>query len=306
MKLRLILTTIAVVVAGGCASGNGGRATGGVSVVANFFPIAEAARRVGGRLVHVTSLTPAGVEPHDLELTSREVDEIDGATVVFYVGSGFQPAVAVAAKHRRGLSVDVAAGLLGVGDAEAIARQDGATPTANARDPHFWLDPLLMAKAVDRVSAGLDRADPKHATTYDANAVAYKARLSDLDHEYATTLAHCARHEIVTAHAAFFYLARRYGLTQYAITGVSPDAEGDPQRIADLSDLIRRNGVTTVFYEELVPRDFADALAKDAGVKTDVLNPIEGLSKNEVKVGENYLSVMRGNLAALAKALDCR
>ncbi len=263
--------------------------TGKTSVVASFFPVAEAGTKVGGDFVAVTNLTPAGVEPHDLELTSEDVDRIEDAGALFYVGSGFQPGVATAAARREGVTVDVAAGLIDAAD----------------DDPHFWLDPKLMVQAVDRVQAGLAKADPAHADAFMANAASYKRQLTTLDADYASTLATCARREIVTAHAAFSRLAARYGLVQHAITGVTPDAEPSPQRLAELSDLIKRNHVTTVFYEELVPRDFADTLAKDAGVKAAVLSPIEGLTEKQARAGGSYVSVMRSNLAALSAALDC-
>jgi len=265
---------------------------GKLTVVASFFPVAEAAQQVGGDLVKVTNLTPAGVEPHDLELTTDDIDRIQDAAVVFYVGSGFQPGVAEAADRRRSPSIDVAKNLL--------TRQAG-----DATDPHFWLDPLLMIKAVDAIEAGLARVDRDNAVTFRANAAAYKVRLAALDSTYAETLRTCARRQIVTAHVSFAYLADRYALQQVAVTGVSPESEADPQRIAELADLIKRDGVTTVFYEELVPRDFADVLANEAGVKTAVLNPLEGLTKKEQKAGNDYVTVMRANLRALAGALAC-
>lgn len=287
MVLRIILIMGWITAVAACS--DAADEPGKVSVVANFFPVAEAAARVGGEFVEVRNLTPAGVEPHDFELRSTDVDRIEDAGVVFYVGSGFQPGVAAAVKRRDGVTVDVAARLF-----------DG-----DASDPHFWLDPELMTEAVDRVRAGLAKADPEHATAFTANAAAYKQELSTVDAEYSATLASCARREIVTAHAAFSRLADRYGLVQHAITGVSPDAEPDPQRLGELSDLIKREGVTTVFYEELVPREFADTLARDAGVKVAVLSPIEGLTKKQVDAGDTYISVMRSNLAALRAALDC-
>ncbi|MEY2469202.1 MAG: zinc transport system substrate-binding protein [Actinomycetota bacterium] len=265
---------------------------GKLTVVANFFPVAEAAQQVGGDLVKVTNLTPAGVEPHDLELTTDDVDRIQDASVVFYVGSGFQPGVAEAANRRSAPSIDVAK--------DVLTKHEG-----DETDPHFWLDPLLMIKAVDAIEAGLARVDRENAATFRANAAAYKVRLAALDSAYSDTLRTCARREIVTAHAAFAYLADRYALQQVAVTGVSPESEADPQRIAELSDLIKRDGVTTVFYEELVPRDFADVLANEAGVKTAVLNPLEGLTKKEQKAGKDYAAVMRTNLRALADALAC-
>jgi zinc transport system substrate-binding protein len=267
-----------------------------VSVVANFFPVAEAAGQVGGKLVDVTNLTPAGVEPHDLELDPDQVADIEDADVVLYMGEGFQPAVADVAE-RQDDAVDLA---------KAVPLERGEEHEEGLDvDPHFWLDPPLMAKAVDRVEQALTKAAPDDAAQFRANADAYKAKLMALDQEFRTGLASCRRDEIVTSHAAFHYLAKRYGLTQLPVTGLSPEAEPDPSRLADLSDQIEKDGVTTVFYEELVSPDVAEALARDAHVEAAVLSPLEGLSTKEQTRGEDYLSVMRANLAALRKALDC-
>jgi zinc transport system substrate-binding protein len=268
-------------------STNGG-SDGRLTVVASFYPLAEIAAQIGGTHVQVVNVTPAGVEPHDYELTTDDVDNIDDADLVLYVGAGFQPAIERVVERRDGTSVDLAAGLLG-----------------DEEDPHFWLDPDLMAKAVEKARVAMGRADGGHATDFDTKAGEFVSRLNALSSEYASGLLDCARREIVTAHAAFSYLAKRYGLTQRAISGVSPEAEPSPQHLSELSELIRRDGVTTVFYEELVPRDFADTLARDAGVKTAVLNPLEALTEKEAAAGEDYLSVMRDNLRALTDALDC-
>jgi zinc transport system substrate-binding protein len=174
------------------------------------------------------------------------------------------------------------------------------------RDPHFWLDPTRMSRAVDRIARAAAAADPKHAASMRADAARYRRDLAQLDTDFAAGLANCARKEIVTAHAAFGYLAARYGLTQEAVTGISPDAEPSPRRLAQLSTLIKRDRVTTVFFEKLVPRDFADTLAHDAGVTTALLDPVEALTKQEYNSDDTYLTVMRRNLAALRAALDCK
>jgi zinc transport system substrate-binding protein len=163
-----------------------------------------------------------------------------------------------------------------------------------------------MAAIVDQVSRAMTRADPSDARTYQRNASRYRAEIKALDQRYREGLAHCARRVIVTSHAAFGYLAARYGLVQAPIAGLSPEAEPDPQRLAELADLVRRDGVTTIFTEELVSPRVADTLAREAGVKTAVLNPLEGLTPREVARGESYVSVMRENFAALRAALGCR
>ena len=255
------------------------------SVVAAFYPVAYAAQRVGGNRVDVTNLTPAGAEPHDLELTPEQIDEILDADVVFDLGQGFQPAVEKAAEQRDGPTVS----LLPHG----------------TRDPHIWLDPVRMQAIVRRVQRSLTQADPKGRAVYARNADAFVAELDALNDRYAQGLATCARKVIVTGHEAFGYLARRYGLRQEGVAGLSPDAEPDAQRLGQLADLVKRQGVTTVFTEELVSPRIADTLAREAGVKTDTLNPLEGLTDSEVARGAGYVTVMDQNLHKLERALGC-
>lgn len=295
--------------------------TGGderIQVVASFFPIAEAAQSVGGDLVEVTNLTPTGTEPHDLELRPRQVDEVQDADLVLYLGQGFQPAVEDVAEGRDGPSVDLLDGLPleegaveldehGNGDEEEGDEHadEGDEHGEAARDPHFWLDPTLMSQAVDEVEQALAEVAPEQAETFAANADAYQDRLAELDEEFQTSLATCQRRVIVTSHAAFHYLAKHYDLEQRPIAGLSPESEPAPQRLAELADLIADQGVTTVFYETLVTPDVAETLAREAGVDTAVLNPLEGLTDDEVEEGKDYAAVMRDNLAALVDALGC-
>jgi zinc transport system substrate-binding protein len=267
-----------------CGAGAGRAEDGRALVVAGFYPLAEAAQRIGGPEVEVVNLTPPGVEPHDLELSPDQVGQLEDADLLLYLGGGFQPAVGEVAARRDGPSLDLLAEL-----------------DLDAEDPHFWLDPRRFAEAVDRIAEAMADLDAESAD----RAAEYRAELDALDREIGAGLADCARTEIVTAHDAFSYLADRYDLRQIPIAGVSPESEPDPDRLADLTELVESLGVTTVFYESLVSPDLADTLARDAGVDTAVLDPIEGLSEDDIADGATYASVMRDNLAALRAALDC-
>lgn len=285
-----------------CSSSSEGRTPNGkVSVAASFYPLFEAAQRVGGGRVQVTNLTPVGAEPHDLELSPRQVDQVLDAHVVLYMGRGFQPALEAVVKDRsEGLTVDVLDAL-----SSHLRTGEGEESLAGGADPHVWLDPVLMAVIVDEVRDALSEADSAGRSTYAQNADAYRAEIEGLDREFMGGLRDCDRRVIVTAHAAFGYLAARYELTLEPIAGVSPEAEPDPKRLAELADLVKREGVTTIFTEELVSPRVAETLAREAGVKTAVLNPLEGLSSDDLARGENYVSVMKENLATLRTALGC-
>lgn len=286
MITRIVL--IIVCVAGlGTGCGANGTASGKKTVVAAFYPLAYAAERLAGSRYAVDNLTPPGAEPHDLELTAKAVGRIESADVVLYVGHGFQPAVSNAVDQSGGEAVDV---LQGLPLRSAQGQEGGLTA-----DPHVWLDPVLFGQIVKRIGAAL-RASPTPLVR----------DLRQLDREYRQGLRNCARKDIVTSHAAFGYLAQRYGLRQVAITGLSPEAEPAPQQLANVVRLVRRSHATTVFFERLVSPRLADTVAREVGAKTAVLDPIEGLTPDEQKQGATYLTLMRRNLAALRKALACR
>ncbi len=306
---------------GGSGAGTPGTETPGerLSVVASFYPLTVAAEQIGGDRVQVTNLTPAGSEPHDLELDPRQTEELLQAAVVVAMGRGFQPAVERTAAQRQGVTVEILRVLPISQEGEVAAEEEEhgheheeAPPAAPANpeevsglDPHVWLDPVLMAEIVNKVAEALAQAAPLEADAFRTRAQTYRAALETLHNEYEQGLASCQRREIVTAHDAFGWLARRYNLQQVGIAGISPEAEPDPRRLAELADLVRREGVTTIFTEALVSPAIADTLARETGVRTAVLNPLEGLTKDEIARGATYLSVMRDNLATLREALGC-
>lgn len=289
--MRTVLTFILAtgfLVACGPGTDGGGR----LVVVASVYPLAEAAERVGGDPVLVRDLTPPGVEPHDLELAPDDLAAIVSADLVIYVGSGFQPAVEDAVSQAEGRRIDVLSVV-------PTLRADGVI------DPHVWLDPMRFALVVEAIAGVLGEMDPGHADAYRANAAAYRTELEALDAAYREGLAACSSRILVVSHAAFGYLAQAYGLTQVAISGVSPESEPDPSRLAELRALVETEGVTTIFTEELVSPAVARTLAEEAGVHTAVLSPLEGLTPQELDAGRDYVSVMRRNLRTLEVALGC-
>jgi zinc transport system substrate-binding protein len=281
---RVVVAVAVLLLAVGCGGGDGGE--GRPRVVASFFPLAEVARRVGGDRVVVTDLTPTGAEPHDLELTSDQVDDLLDADLVVHLGGGFQPAVEDVVDQRDGATVDVLSAL-------------GIDEDGDDVDPHVWLDPTQLGRIVDVVAGALADEVPDSEADVDAAARRYRDELVDLDADLASQLGDCRRDLVVSAHDAFGRLARRYGLRTEALTGLSPEAEPDPGRLAELADLVEREGVTTVFTEALVAPDVAEVLAREAGVRTAVLDPIEGPSDG------GYVGAMRRNGDALAEALGC-
>jgi zinc transport system substrate-binding protein len=296
-----LVLVLPALVLGACGSEDEPAGDARLSVVASFYPLAEAAEVVGGELVTVDNLTPPGVEPHDLELAPDDLEALVAADLVIYIGGGFQPAVEDGVGQAEGTTVDV------LEAAGPLEPPDPADEEAEelAADPHVWLDPSRYAMIVEAVADALAEAEPEGADEFRANADAYVAELTALDAEFAEGLATCTRREMVVNHAAFGYLASAYGLEQLAISGVSPESEPDPARLAELRDLVEAEGITTIFTEELASPEVAETLAEEAGVEVALLSPIEGLTPEEIAAGDDYLSVMRRNLRTLSGALDC-
>jgi zinc transport system substrate-binding protein len=276
-----------------CGSGAPGKNSAGqLSVVASFYPLQFAAEQIGGSHVAVTSLTRPGAEPHDIELTTHDVATVSKAGLVVYE-KGLQGAVDKAVESQaadRGLDVTSAADL-------NLKLVSGAT------DPHFWLDPQRYSNVATAISARLSGVDPAHKADYEKGARAFADKLTALSKEFSTGLVSCKRRDLVTSHAAFGYLAQRFGMKQVAINGISPGQEPDSAEIAAVSTFAKTNGVTTIYAETLVSPAIAATVARESGARVATLDPIEGLTKQSS--GKDYFEVMRSNLKALQAGQGC-
>jgi zinc transport system substrate-binding protein len=304
MITRIVLICVCSAALLGCGSGDDDKATAASSdearsVVAAFYPLAFLAEQIGGPTVDVRNLTPAGAEPHDVELSARDVETVRSADFVFYLGSDFQPAVEDAVDGADGEAVDLLSGLeLRKGEEDGHEGEETHEgEESHEADPHVWLDPVLFTRLADRVGEVLNRPEA---------ARELETRLRGLDAEFERGLRNCERREIVTSHAAFGYLAQRYDLEQIPVTGISPEVEPSARDLEDVIAQVKEHGASTVFFETLVSPRLAKTVARETRARTAELNPIEGLSEDELADGENYFSVMRSNLEALRRALGCR
>ena len=312
-------------------SGGSSSKDGKLTVMASFYPLQYRAEKIGGEHVSVSSLTPDGAEPHDLELSPKMVDSLSSADAVIYL-AGFQSAVDEAIEQQAPktvIDVSPAAELIEAGtdanhpseDEEDTAdeAQSGQTEAHDhdheghdheghdhhhdmSTDPHFWLDPTRMAHAATLVGDKLAEADSAHADVYKANAKALAEELNTLSDTLVTKTSNCKVKTFVTAHTAFGYLADRTGLTQVGISGLDPESSPSPARLADIAQTAKEQGVTTIFTEALIDPKVAQTLADDLGITTAVLDPIE----SQTDASKDYAATMNSNIDALTKALDCQ
>ncbi|MFJ8763906.1 metal ABC transporter substrate-binding protein [Streptomyces clavifer] len=292
-----------------------------LNVVASFYPMQFLAEEIGGSHVSVTTLTKPGVEPHDLELTPRQIGGLGDADLILFL-KGIQPAVDDAVAQS-GVENTVDAAKLttlenhgtevdghdhGHDEGEEHAHEEGEEHAHEGEeagaDPHIWLDPVKYAEVAEGVGKSLEKADPDHAADYRKNTDTLVGELNALNTAYETGLKDTATTTFITTHSAFGYLAERYGLTQEGIAGIDPEAEPSPARINEIHGVAEKSMATTVFFETLASDKTAKTLAKDLGLKTGVLDPLEGITdKSE---GADYIEVMKSNLAALQKALGAK
>lgn len=286
----------------GCSGGSGGQTSPSqLSVVTSFYPMYDFASKVAGDQASVTNLTPAGVEPHDWEPSASDMITLEKADVFIYNGAGMEhwvDSVLASLQNKNLIIVEASV------DVPFLTADGKANTAAAAFDPHVWLDPQIAKMEMHTILNSLKKAAPEHADYFQSNYDKYALEFDKLDGEFSSALSGVPQKNIVVAHNAFGYLCNAYGLTQMPIEGLSADSEPDAARMSEIIDFVGRNNVKVIFFEELVSPKVAQAIAKETGSTTAVLNPLEGISDKDQAAGEDYFSVMRTNLKTLVAALS--
>ncbi|QYR19580.1 metal ABC transporter substrate-binding protein [Paenibacillus sp. sptzw28] len=317
-KSFLMAAAVALVLSG-CAGKSGNSSEGSANagpaadagkklkVVTTFYPMYEFSKQIGGDHADVVALIPPGAEPHDWEPSAKDMAQIKEADVFVYNGivEGWAEQALESAANDKRVAVEASSGIdlmEGVPEEEEPGHHDNES--GHVLDPHVWLDPVLAQQEVTTILAGFEKADPANAADYKKNADSFIAKLKELDTAYRTGLENVKLKDFVTQHAAFGYLAKQYGLTQIPIAGLSPDQEPSPEKMAEIVKFAKEHQVKTIFFETLVDPQVAGTVANEIGAKTDVLNPLEGLTEEDKKNDLDYIGIMKQNLAALEKALN--
>ncbi len=269
-----------------------------LNVVTSFYPLAFLAEQIGGDNIMLTNLTPAGAEPHEYELTPQDTITVETSDLLILNGGGLEP---WSESIQKNLEPTVRVVIAGEGLATEQLQKDGQ----QIIDPHVWLSPKLAQQMATKIAAAMRQADPANTAFYAQRLSALETRLASLDESFSKGLATCKSRDIVTAHAAFGYLAKAYNLKQVSITGISTEAEPSAQDLADLAMFVRQNKIQYILFESLVSPKLAETLAQETGAKTLVLDPIEGLSNDDLKQGKDYFTQMETNLTNLQTALTC-
>lgn len=267
--------------------------TSAVKIMTSFYPLYEIAREIGGEDLVVKNLVPAGAEPHDYEPSPKDIAAVQNADLLVVNGLKLEPWLEKLTPELQKSGVQ-------------ILDQSTQVRDIMANDPHIWLDPVLYGQEAEAFQKAVADIDPSKAEKYLQRAKIFREKLSQLDQDFRDGLHDCAMKDFVTNHAAFGYLAKRYGLNMISVAGFSPESEPSPKVLADLTDLLREKGINYVLVETLVSPKVGETLANEIGAKILVVNPLEGLTDGEIAQGKNYFTVMRENLRNLQIAMNCR
>ena len=313
-KITLIRSSLAALFLfsmSACSSNEESSSTKRLTVAASFYPIEEIVRALAGEQVEVLGLTPAGEGAHDLQLTADQLGDLENADVLFYLGDGFQPGIEKVISSLPA-SVRIVDLLEKVSVRDIVPQLEGTEGETDGeslesgKDPHVWLDPanmIIMTTEVQEILTNLPGTDVDALKT---SAAKYTADLTALGTDMDNGLKECESRVIVTSHRAFEYLAARTNLQQVSIAGVNPDAEPSTQSLQAISAFAKANKVSTIFFETLLPADLASTIANEIGAKTDLLDPIEGFSQEDLDKGSSYIVAQEANLERLRAGLQCK
>ncbi len=280
-------------------------------ITASFYPLYFFASVIGKDKTDVFNITPAGVEPHDYDPTPQDIARIQNTKLLIVNGGSFEPWLDKLKDELKNVTIVNTTEGLSLQEStqrheeEHEEEEDEKHEEESNIDPHTWLSPVLAKSQVDKIYQGFIKIDPNNRASYVANTEDLKQKLDELDRKFAQGLSACSQKSFVTSHTAFSYLAAEYNLTQVPISGITPDEEPSPAQLAQVSEFVKENNIKYIFFETLVSPKLSETIANETGAKTLVLDPIEGLSDDDIRTGKNYFTVMEDNLKNLQIALEC-
>lgn len=261
-------------------------------VYASFYPLYFLADEIGKDNIDLRIVIPNGTEPHDYEPSVKQLNDIEKADIFIYNGAGLE---SWADKLLEAIIDEKK--IISASEEVELNKIDGVA------DPHIWLDPYNMDKIGKRIKEGFIALDSKNKEEYENNYKELSGKLRKLDNDYSMALKDKKKDKILVSHAAFGYMADRYKFDQIPVAGISPEQEPSPKTIANIIDLAKKNEIKYIFLETLASPKTVSVIAEEANLEILTLNPIAGLTEEEQKNGEDYISIMEKNIESLKKAL---
>ncbi len=255
-----------------------------LQVYASIYPIYDFVKKIGADKIDAYNITSAGTEPHDFEITSKDMADLTKADLFIYNGGGMEQYIDNVKKAVKEIKYIEASSNMSI----------------EGLDPHFWISPLKAKKQMENIKNALSEIDSDNADYYNSNYNFYADKLDRLDNSIKDSLSKIKNTNLVVTHPAFGHFCRAYSLNQVAIAR----DEADPKTMSGIIDFIKNNNVKAVFCEDFSSSNLADSIAKETGVKILTLNPIESLSAEHINSGEDYFSVMEKNIISLTNGLN--
>lgn len=298
--LYLILTIIILLFFSSCEvkNSNNFKQEKKINVCTSFYCMYDFANKIGKDKINIKNLVPSGIEPHDYEPSPSDIATLEKADILIYNGAGMEgwiDKVLSSLNNKKLIVVETSRGL------KLLKNKDEDIDLKY--DPHVWLNPQNAKKQMEIIKEAFILKDPENKAYYEKNYEEYAKKIDELDKEYKDAVSNFKSKDIIVSHSAFGYLCDAYGLNQIAIEGLLADTEPTPSKMAQIVRLAKEKNVKYIFFEELISPKVAQTIAKEVNAKTAVLNPLEGLSDEDIKSNKDYFSIMRENLKVLKEAL---
>lgn len=294
--IKVILTSLMLATLIGCTSNKAATEDGKLKIYTSFYTMYDFTSKIAGDKAEVVNLVSDGTEPHEWEPSTSDMINLESADMLIYNGAGMEHWID---KITESLENDI----ILVEASEGVTLIDDELTQGNS-DPHVWLDAKNAKIEMENIKNALVQADEANAEYYEANYEKYAKMFDELDEELTSRIKELDNKNIIVSHEAFSYLCKAYGLTQTSIGDLEADAEPDAKRLAEIVEFAKSNQVTTIFFEELVSPKMANVIADEIGADTAVLNPVEGLTGEQVEAGEDYFSIMRANIDTLEHTMN--
>ena len=284
-NILLIIIILFSIITITCNNNDNKNTSGKLQIYTSVYPIYDFTKKIGGEKIAVYNMTKAGAEPHDFEITSKDMANLSKADLFIYNGGGME--------HWVDAVKDVLQNIKYIDASSNINNQ-------NNLDPHFWLSPKNAKIQMENIKNGLIEIDSESKNYYESNYNLYANRLDELDNKIKISLSNIKNRNLVLTHPAFGHFCKEYSLNQIAIAR----DEADPKAMAEIITFIKNNDIKAIFYEEFSSSKLVDSIAKETQIKILTLNPIESLSEENIEAGEDYFSIMEKNLISLLDGLN--
>lgn len=310
LKYMFAGTLLFTVLLAGCSQSSPAEENGHdkLTIYTTIFPIEDFTKEIGGEYVDVSSIYPAGADPHTYEPSIKSMMKIADADLFIFNGAGLESFVDKITSTLNGEEVEMVEAssgieLAGVTDEDEHVEHEHEHGHSHDQDPHIWLDPTRADKMAKNIQDALIEEMPEHQDVFEENYNEIHNKLVRLDDDLQSTIEDGQRKEILVAHAAYGYWEERYGIKQISISGLSAENEPSQRQLQNIIETAKKHHLHYIIYSQNPATKVVSVIQKETDTEPLVLHNLEYITEDDKKADEGYFSLMERNISNLEKAL---